>query len=121
MNEFNEDMSRLEWMYHMLGAFYAVVIPAVGLLLFIGACIVVAKSKRPSSIAAYLVFLPLPLMIGFYGTIEGFIHIGQVISLSGSTPKHTELWSGFLTSWFTSMAGLGVMFPSFLVLAFGLF
>jgi hypothetical protein len=83
--------SYLAWMYHSLGFFYAVVIPLAALMVFLGACLVVAMSRRPAVIAAYLVFLPLPLLIGLYGTIEGFIAVYSVIVMSPTAPKPAEL------------------------------
>lgn len=113
--------SFLYWMVEALGPFYSLVIPLAGLVIFMGACLVVAMSRRPAVIAAYLVFLPLPLLIGIYGSIQGFIASYSVIAASVVTPKPSEVAAGISTGLFTSLVGLMVSFPAYFVLASGLF
>jgi len=116
-----QSQSFLSWMITSLGPFYALVIPLTGLAVFIGACVVVASSRRPAVVAAFLVFLPLPLMIGLIGTVHGFISSFQIIATAGATPKPSDIAAGISTGLFTTLVGLLVTFPSLLVLAFGLF
>jgi biopolymer transport protein ExbB len=78
-------------------------------------------NRRPGVIASYLVFLPLPLLIGIFGSIQGFIASYSVIAASTSTPKPSEVAAGISTALFTSFVGLFVSFPAYFVLAFGLF
>jgi biopolymer transport protein ExbB/TolQ len=72
-------------------------------------------------IASFLVFLPLPLLIGIFATVQGMIASYAVIAASTSTPKPSEVASGISTALFTVLIGLAVSFPAYLVLAFGLF
>lgn len=116
-----EPLSLMSWMMMSLGPFYGLVIPLAGLAVFIGACIVVASNRRPAVIAAFLVFLPLPLMIGMFGSVHGFISSFQIIATGGATPKPSDVAMGISTGLFTTLVGLLVTFPSFFVLAFGLF
>jgi len=113
--------SLLSWMFNAIGLFYGLVLPLAGFVIFIGACLVVARSRRPAVIAAYLVFLPLPLLIGVYGSIRGFIASYSVIAMSTSTPNPAEVAEGISTALFTSLVGLMVTFPAYFVLAIGLF
>ena len=55
-----ESPSMIDWMYESLGPFYGLLLSLTGLVVFIGSCFVVALSKRPQVIAAYLVFVPAP-------------------------------------------------------------
>lgn len=116
-----EQRSVLSWMLMALGPFYALVIPLAGLAVFIGACCVVGLNRRPAVIAAFLVFLPLPLMIGMFGSVQGFISSLQIVAMAGATPKPSEVSLGISTGLFTTLVGLLVTFPSYFVLAFGLF
>lgn len=113
--------SHLAWAFKSLGLCYGTMIPLTGLLLFVGAVAVVALARRPAVIAAYLVFLPLPLLIGVFGTIQGLIASFSVLAHSGSAAKPAELAEGYSTALFTALFGVLVTFPSFLVLAAGLF
>ena len=112
--------SYLKWMLHSLGPFYGLAIPLVGFAVFVGACLVVAMNRRPAVIASYLVFLPLPLLIGLYGSLQGFISSYHLIATSPTSPKPSEIAAGVSTGLFTVLVGLMVIFPSYFVLAFGL-
>jgi hypothetical protein len=99
---------------------YGIVILSVGLAVFIGACLVVVLCKRPAVIAAYLPFLLFPLLLGVHGSVAGhyefYEHLGQgeqirVSSLAADQAESLHrLYFGILATW-----------PSFLVVAVGLF
>jgi hypothetical protein len=112
----------LSWMFNSLGLFYGTVLPLAGFLIFVGACLVVGRNKRPSVIAAYLVFLPLPFLIGLFATFHGCILSYYHYSQYDSRPTHAlELILGNIClALFSSLVGLALTFPSLLVLAFGL-
>ncbi len=114
-------VSYLAWMYQALGIFYALVLPLTGMLLFIGACLVVAMNRRPAVIAAYLVFLPLPLLIGLFGSIQGAISAYSVIAVSSASPDPAEIAAGISTALFSTLVGFIVSFPAYFVTAIGLF
>lgn len=122
-NEVGRDVpqSVLEFMFESLGLFYGTVIPLAGFVVFVGAVLVVCISKRPSVVAAYLVFLPLPFLIGVFGSIHGLITSFVVISQYDSAPRANDITIAVSTSLFSSLAGLAVTFPSLFILAFGLF
>lgn len=114
-------VSYLTWAMRALGPFYAFVLPMTGLLVFIGAVVVVIACRRPSVIAAYLVFLPLPLLIGAYGTVQGMIASYSVMATSAAAPQPAQLAEGYSTALFTALLGLLLTFPSYFVLSCGLF
>ena len=92
----------------------------LGLAIFIGACLVVAKYRRTSTIAAYLVLLPLPTYIGILGQLNGIYASLSVISVSGAQPSRQEWAGGFAESALIMFLCLLVTLPSYLVLAYGL-
>ncbi len=116
-----EGQNYLTWMLSALGPVYALLLPLSGFAVFVGACVVVAQSRRPAVIAAYLVFLLLPVLIGVFSSLDGFISGFGVIARGGATPKASEIASGISMGLFTSLVGLLVTFPSYFVFAFGLF
>jgi len=125
MNEFEMEsqpqQSLLSWMFMSLGPFYGLLIPLVGFALFVGACCVVGLNRRSAVIAAFLVFLPLPLMIGLFASVQGLIASFSIIATAGATPKPSEMAVGISTALFATLVGLLATFPSYFVLAFGLF
>ena len=113
--------SYLMWMYQSLGLFYSFVLPMSALLVVVGAVIVVFSARRPSVIAAYLVFLPLPILIGAYATVEGMIASYSVIASTTTAPQPADAGVGYSTALFSSLLGILLTFPSFFVLSIGLF
>jgi len=113
--------SILSWMFQSLGIMYGTAIPLSGLVVFLGACLVVALSRRPAVIAAYLVFLPLPLLIGVLGSVHGLIASHSVIAMSDVAPEPAAVAAGISTALFSTLAGMIVSFPSYFVLSIGLF
>ncbi len=113
--------SYFEWVYQCLGLFYGLLIPLSGLAVFIGGWWVVKKYRQPGVIAAYTIFLPLPVLIGVYGTVQGAITAISVISTtSGRIPPEMILESYVIAS-FTTLVGLLVSFPAYCVVSIGLF
>jgi len=109
-----EPQSFLMWMFHALGPFYLVVLPLAGLVVFVGAILVVSLNRRPAVIAAFLVFLPLPLMIGLFGSVQGMISSLSVLATSAATPKPSDVAAGISSGLFTTLMGLLVTVPSYL-------
>ncbi len=110
----------LSWMFNSLGLFYGTVLPLTGFVIFVGACLVVGLNKRPSVIAAYLVFLPFPFLIGLFATFHGCILSFYYFSQNDSRPSLELILGNLSLALFSSLVGLALTFPSLLVLAFGL-
>ena len=114
--------SYLAWSYQALGMRYAVLIPLTGFLLFFGALVLVSMCKRPAPIKTYLLFfVPLPILLGVFGTLEGLILSFQVISMSSASPHAQEVFSALATSLFSTLVGMLVAAPAYFVTAIGLF
>ena len=106
-------------MFRWLGG-YGVTVLLAGFAVLVGACLVVALCKRPAVIAAYLPFVLLPLLIGIHGSVAGhyevYEHFGrseQIVASSlaaGEAESLHRLYLGIVATW-----------PSFLVVAVGLF
>ncbi|MEK6256988.1 MAG: hypothetical protein AABP62_00085 [Planctomycetota bacterium] len=111
--------SFLMWMLET-GSWSDLFTPIFGLAIFIGACLVVAKSRRTSTIAACLVLLPLPTYIGILSQLKGIYASLSVIAVSGVQPSGQEWIGGFANTALTMFVCLLVTLPSYLVLAYGL-
>ncbi|MDP6447567.1 MAG: MotA/TolQ/ExbB proton channel family protein, partial [Pirellulaceae bacterium] len=61
------------------------------------------------------------LLLGIFGTIQGFISSYMVIATAGSTPKPSDMATGISAGLFASLVGLMATFPGYFVVAIGLF
>lgn len=115
------ELSLLSWTYHALGPFYATIIPLTGLVVLVGACLVVARSHRPAVIAAYLVFVPIPFLIGVYGTLSNYVSGFWAATGSATIPKPFEVYMAFSCWLALSLTGFLATLPAYLVTSIGLF
>jgi di/tricarboxylate transporter len=115
-------MSYLAWVYHSLGLMYSLALPLAGLMVFLGAVLVVILAiRRPGVIAAYLVFVPLPLLIGVFGTVDGLIRSHSVIAMADYAPKPSEVSQGYSMALLCLLVGMLATAPGYFVTALGLF
>ena len=113
--------SYLESVCRSAGPANCLIIVTTGLAVFIGACFVAAKCRRPSVIASYLFFLPLPLIVAFYGAVEGQMHSLIVLSSSPEVqPSASQIAAGVASALSPLFVAMTVTFPSYLVLVIGL-
>lgn len=114
--------SYLAWMFMALGPLYGLVLPLSGFALFVGACLVVGLNRRPAVIASFLVFLPVPLLIGIFGSVHGMIASLSVVAASASEPEMGRwMAEGWATALFSTLVGFLVSAPAYAVLSLGLF
>ena len=78
------DTSFFEWTLAGLASVSSILMLLSALLIFVGACYLVATKRRPAVLGAYLVLLPLPVIISLCGWIKGSINSLIVIA---STPE----------------------------------
>jgi hypothetical protein len=112
--------SYLAWMYNALGIKYAALLTLSGLCVFFVVIAAVIFCKRPATLASFLVLLPLPFLIGVFASVEGMIASWSVMATSTTSPNPSELGLGISTALFSTLVGLVVTFPSYLLMAIGL-
>ena len=111
--------SFLWWFIETMGPTGLIVI-LLGVAIFVAACRVVAKSRQTSTLAAYLVLLPLPMFIEVLDQLRGIVASLSVLSQSETHLSNQE-WAGCFAGNAVSMfLALLVTLPSYLVLAYGL-
>lgn len=110
--------SFLSWIVHSLGI-YALMIPFAGMVVFIGACLAVAKGRRPEVVASYAAFAPIPFLVSLFGAFSGAIDSFTVIAMSAASPKPSEMAEGISTALATPLVGLLACVPTYLLLGVG--
>ncbi len=111
--------SMLTWSIRTLGL-NGLLVLLLSAVVFAGACWVVRHSRRPAPIAAYLVFLPLPLCFAFFGELKGSVASLSVMSMTGEVPNSADLSQGIAATLLSLLVALVVSCPSYAVVAFGL-
>ena len=96
------------------------IVIVLGVAIFVATCLAVAKSRKTSTPAAYLVLLPLPTFIEVLGQLKGIIASLSVLSQLETHLTNQEWAGGFAESAVSIFLALLVTLPSYLVLAYGL-
>ncbi len=111
--------SFLWWFIETMGLTGLIVI-VLGGAIFIAVCRVVGKSRQTSTLAAYLVLLPLPMFIEVLDQLRGIVACLSVLSQSETHLSNQEWAGGFAGNAVSMFLALLVTLPSYLVLAYGL-
>ena len=94
---------------------------AVGVLIFGGACYLVATKRAASVLAAYLVLLPLPVLINvcdwFYGMMLSF---NAIASAPGVVVKTDAFAAAMADTLLNLLLALLISAPTYLLLAISL-
>jgi hypothetical protein len=110
--------STLVWMLEALG-FSGLFIAFLAFLVFVGACLVVARGRRPETIASFAAFVPVPFLFGLFAAMKGTIASFAVVAEADINLKTSEIAAGVGASLVPPVFALFLMFPSYLVLAIG--
>ena len=90
-------------------------------IIFFGACYLLATRRRPAVLGAYLVLLPLPVIISITGWISGTISSLSVIAASPDLHlTNQDVAGGFAASLISLYAAMLASAPTYAVLAYGL-
>jgi hypothetical protein len=113
-------MSYAEWFIRSQGLFGLLGMLS-GAAVFVGAWLVVLLARRPAVIAAYLVFLLLPLLFGIIGGLKGTVSSFAVLALTDTAIKQSAIFAGLAETLVPILAAFVTILPSYLVVAVGLF
>lgn len=116
-DKYRQRESFLMWMIRCMGPI-GLLIPVAGLCSFALTLVVVIRGKGPFAFAALVFLVPIPFLLGLFGTIQGMI-LSLVIATSTVAPKPSEISDGIATSLFNPMLGLVFMTPSYLAATIG--
>ena len=118
--EEHRPISTLTWMIQSLGSLTSVMVLVSGALIFGGACYLVATKRRPAVLAAYLVLLPLPVLIAFCGIVKGMISSFSVLAMADIVVTQRDWAGGVGGSLVEIFFAMLITAPSYFTLAFGL-
>ena len=109
------------WVVGVLGTPNSFIVLVSGLLIFGGAWYLLATRRRPAVLAAYLVLLPLPVLIAVYGVMSGMVSSLTVIASTPGLSVTTEDYAaGTAGSLVEVLFAMLVSAPTYFLLAFGL-
>ncbi len=92
-----------------------------GVLIFVGACYLVFHKRRPAVLSAYLVLLPLPVMISLCDWMFGMYRSFSAIAAMPNLPVTTaEVAAAMADSLLGLLFAILVSAPTYVVLAIGL-
>lgn len=115
------DTSFLGWMVTALSTISTVLVLVAAGMIFVGAFHLVAKKRSPSSLASYLILLPLPAIISICGWIYGSIASLSAIATSPDLVITNQgIAGGLASSLLSVLFAILVSLPTYVVLAYGL-
>ncbi len=114
-------VSLLTWMVNSLGTTYLVLLPAAALLSIVLALAVVIRGRGPMAAAMLILVVPIPLMIGCYAALHGVINAFQILAVSGTAPKPSDIATVVAVSLLPPFVGLLLMTPAYTVATIGTF
>jgi hypothetical protein len=114
-----EPQSFISWMFEQLGPYYGIGLPLLGLLLLAAGVHAVLTSGGPGRVAAYLALVPLPLLVGLIGMLQGLGSAATTVAESAVQPVPKELAGDIALAIFAPLLSLYAALPGYCVLAIG--
>lgn len=109
------EQSMFLWLFRALGIRYTIWLPVVTVLALVLAVLAIWKFKTPALTAALLAVVPLPLLLGAIGSIDGLVACFQIIMISSATPRASEFADGGAMSLVSMQVGLILSVPLYLL------
>jgi hypothetical protein len=113
--------SFLLFLLNALGWRYSLGLPLFAVIALVLTLILVARGRGPNVGAALVFIVPLPLLLGLFGALDGLLMSYAVLASSAVAPKPSEVAAGYSAALVTVMVGFVAMGPAFLVATAGLF
>lgn len=112
--------SLLTWTVMALGA-YGFLLVAAGLVSFLVSLLIVIRGRGPMAVAALVLIVPLPLLIGVLGAWHGAVASFGTIAMSGAEVKTSEFAGAVIAMLARPIVGMLFMAPGYVVAAGGSF
>jgi hypothetical protein len=112
--------SYLSFIFSALGIRYTFLLPLAGLIAFVVVLFLVLKGKGHALPAALMLIVPLPVLVGFVGVIDGMMASFTVIAMSDTAPKPSAMAEGVAMSLVTAWVGMLLAIPSYLLATIGM-
>jgi hypothetical protein len=101
--------------FNALGWRYAMLLPLSALVSFALILILVLRGKGSAVPAALMLLVPLPIIVGVFGVVDGLMASFQVIARSNAAPTHAMYAQGIYMSLTTFLVGLLLAVPGYLL------
>jgi len=111
----NTDASWLSLYYQACGVKFGIALPFFGLLSFVLTCMVLFKVQGRPRGATLACVLALPVFVGLYGMIDGWVVMAEMTLYSTIHPKPSEYALGSFISLYTMLVGLFLSLPSYIL------
>jgi hypothetical protein len=123
--EFAEELPRqqsyLEFIVNALGWRYMFFLPLAALVSFVLILVLVLRGRGSTLSAALVLLVPLPFLVGILGYVDGLVASLQVIAMSDTAPKPSQLAEGMSMAFVTIWIGMLLSIPSLLLAIGGTF
>ena len=119
MIETQPQMSATQWFINSLGVGLIGLVCLFMLLSSIIALFVSLRGRGPMAVAALILVVPLPLLVGIFAGMAGQVNSYLVVATSSSMPKPSDLAAGMSTSMLAPLLGLIASGPGFLIALVG--
>jgi hypothetical protein len=106
-------VSNLVWIYKSLGIRYSVLLGGSSLLTFVGAVMIVRAARQPAPLAAYMLIVAIPTIIGVVGGLDGMIITFSVLA----DPQPHHYWGGLAQAIVAPLVGILLTAPSYLLVS----
>lgn len=113
--------SEYQWWGRAVSDFTGLLVAIAGALIFLCAWLLLATRRRNSALAAYLLMVPIPVVICLIGQMSGMLSSLLVIAATPdrSVPQ-SDLASGFATTMAQLLFAIMVTIPTYVLLAIAL-
>jgi hypothetical protein len=121
--EFIEDLPRqqsyLEFMFNALGWRYTMLLPLAALVSFLLILLLILRGRGSFVSTGLILLVPLPFLVGIMGYVDGLVASFQVIAMSDTAPKPSQLALGLSMSFVTIFVGILLTIPGYILAVVG--
>jgi hypothetical protein len=121
IDEAPRQMSYLEFFFGSLGWRYSFLLPMAMLVSLVLILVLVIRGKGNTLPAALILIVPLPLLVGLMGVVDGMLASFMVIASSDTTPKPSAWAEGISMCLMTAMVGILLSVPGYFLAVGGMF
>jgi hypothetical protein len=111
--------SLIQLIVHALGPKYLVLLPLAAIIGNVLIVMAIVRWRGAASVALLMLAVPMPIITGFVGFYDGMISSMQVIAMSTTQPKPSELAEGQSTAMYSMLVGLWLSVPGFITAVIG--
>jgi len=113
--------SLLSWVLNSLGIPCLILLLLTGLVCFVLALIIVVRGRGPMAVAALVLTVHAPILIGLAVSLQSAITSYTLIATSGTAPKPSDVAVGISSALVAPLLGIGMAIPAYATAVIGAF